>query len=145
MSFAEILLLISDSVDSFFLKYNYNNFFWFVYDNYLPSRTARAFDKLSFLFLSVNEKLYFLSFFSLSSISYIFITVETLVLNSFTPYVTNAILMSLKFLICISILIFARGGIPRFRFDYLTKLGWIRFLSLVLLFFLIEIILLAIA
>lgn len=44
-----------------------------------------------------------------------------------------------KFLLCISLLIFARGGIPRFRFDYLTKLGWIRFLSLVLLSFLIEI------
>ena len=35
--------------------------------------------------------------------------------------------MAMKFLICISLLIFARGGIPRFRFDYLTKLGWIRF------------------
>jgi len=51
--------------------------------------------------------------------------------------------MSIKFLICVSLLIFARGGIPRFRFDYLTKLGWIRFLSLVLLFFLVEILLLS--
>ena len=145
MSFTEILLLISNFVDSFFLKYNYNNFFWFVYDNYLPLRITHTFDKFSFFFLSLNEKLYFLFFFLLSSISYSFIAAETLVLKSFTPYVTNAIIMSLKFLLCISILIFARGGIPRFRFDYLTKLGWIRFLSLVLLFFLIEIILLAIA
>ena len=51
----------------------------------------------------------------------------------------NAMSISLKFLVCIALLIFARGGIPRFRFDYLTKLGWIRFLSLVLLSFTIEI------
>lgn len=31
--------------------------------------------------------------------------------------------IAIKFLLCISLLIFARGGIPRFRFDYLTKLG----------------------
>ena len=35
----------------------------------------------------------------------------------------NATLISFKFLLCVSLLIFARGGIPRFRFDYLTKLG----------------------
>ena len=35
----------------------------------------------------------------------------------------NALCMSVKFLLCIAFLIFARGGIPRFRFDYLTKLG----------------------
>ena len=36
---------------------------------------------------------------------------------------TALILMAIKFLLCICLLIFARGGIPRFRFDYLTKLG----------------------
>ena len=46
----------------------------------------------------------------------------------------DAICMAIKFLVCIALLIFARGGI-RFRFDYLTKLGWIRFLSLVLMSF----------
>ena len=35
----------------------------------------------------------------------------------------NSLCISLKFLLCIAFLIFARGGIPRFRFDYLTKLG----------------------
>lgn len=53
--------------------------------------------------------------------------------------VLNSLYVSTKFLICIALLIFARGGIPRFRFDYLTKLGWIRFLSLVLLVFILEI------
>lgn len=55
----------------------------------------------------------------------------------------SLIAIAIKFLFCISLLIFARGGIPRFRFDYLTKLGWIRFLSLVILFFLVEIFLLS--
>lgn len=55
----------------------------------------------------------------------------------------DAINVSIKFLLCIALLIFARGGIPRFRFDYLTKLGWIRFLSLVILSFVIELIILS--
>ena len=55
----------------------------------------------------------------------------------------DAILVAFKFLLCVSLLIFARGGIPRFRFDYLTKLGWIRFLSIVLLFFLLELLILS--
>lgn len=40
-----------------------------------------------------------------------------------TSAMRNALSISLKFLSCIALLIFARGGIPRFRFDYLTKLG----------------------
>lgn len=54
-----------------------------------------------------------------------------------------AIFTAVKFLGAIALLIFARGGIPRFRFDYLTKLGWIRFLSLVLLSISVEILLLS--
>lgn len=61
----------------------------------------------------------------------------------FTPTVLNALSISAKFILGIVCLIFARGGIPRFRFDYLTKLGWIRFLSLVLVSFLIQILILA--
>ena len=60
-------------------------------------------------------------------------------LNEFT---LSAILFSIKFLVFIALLIFVRGGIPRYRFDYLTKLGWMKFLSLILLFFLFEFLLL---
>lgn len=35
----------------------------------------------------------------------------------------DALITAIKFLSCVTLLIFARGGIPRFRFDYLTKLG----------------------
>nr|AEV66665.1 nad1_b [Oxytricha trifallax] len=38
-----------------------------------------------------------------------------------------------KFCLCISFLILIRGGTPRYRYDFLTKLGWLKFLSLILL------------
>jgi len=48
--------------------------------------------------------------------------------------------MSIKFLLSIALLIFIRGGIPRYRFDHLTRIGWVKFLTLVVCFLLIEII-----
>ena len=66
-------------------------------------------------------------------------------LNSFTntledlflldPVVYNSISMSVKMLLCIALLVFVRGGIPRYRFDYLTKIGWVKILSIVLSIF----------
>ena len=35
----------------------------------------------------------------------------------------NALVIALKFLVLIALLIFIRGGIPRYRFDHLTKIG----------------------
>ena len=49
-----------------------------------------------------------------------------------------ALITSLKFILLIALLVIVRGGIPRYRFDYLTKLGWTKFLSLILLSFLLE-------
>ena len=48
----------------------------------------------------------------------------------------SALSMSFKFIILIALLVFIRGGIPRYRYDFLTKIGWIKFLSLVLAVFL---------
>lgn len=50
----------------------------------------------------------------------------------------NALCIALKFLLLIALLIFIRGGIPRYRFDHLTKVGWIKYLSLVLASMLIQ-------
>jgi len=50
--------------------------------------------------------------------------------------VRGSVYTALKFLTLIAILIFSRGGIPRYRYDFLTKLGWVKFLSLVLAVFL---------
>jgi len=52
-----------------------------------------------------------------------------------------ALSMSLKFIILIALLVFIRGGIPRYRYDFLTKIGWIKFLSLVLAVFLTSLLL----
>lgn len=41
----------------------------------------------------------------------------------------------IKFILSIAFLILIRGGTPRYRYDYLTKLGWLKFLGLVILVF----------
>jgi NADH:ubiquinone oxidoreductase subunit H len=61
---------------------------------------------------------------------------STLKLTSFL-----SIFMGIKFVILIALLIVVRGGIPRYRYDFLTKLGWIKTLSLVLAIFLINLLL----
>ena len=55
---------------------------------------------------------------------------------------TYSLVIAFKFMTLIAILIFVRGGIPRYRFDHLTKIGWIKFLSLILSSILIQFLLL---
>lgn len=54
----------------------------------------------------------------------------------YTTNIADSIVTALKFLTLIAMLIFIRGGIPRYRYDFLTKIGWIKFLSLILSVFL---------
>lgn len=42
---------------------------------------------------------------------------------------------AIKFCGAIGLLVLIRGGAPRYRYDYLTKLGWLKFLGFVLLVF----------
>lgn len=42
---------------------------------------------------------------------------------------------AIKFCFAIGFLILIRGGTPRYRYDYLTKLGWLKFLGFVILSF----------
>jgi NADH:ubiquinone oxidoreductase subunit H len=49
-------------------------------------------------------------------------------LEFFTEFLTTmprnaSVWFATKLLICISMLIFVRGGLPRYRYDYLTKIG----------------------
>lgn len=44
-----------------------------------------------------------------------------------------SLIFGIKFCCCIAFLILIRGGTPRYRYDFLTKLGWLKFLSLILL------------
>lgn len=60
--------------------------------------------------------------------------------RQFWNFVSNvprntASFFSIKFLLCIALLIFIRGGTPRYRYDYLTKIGWVKFLGFTLLVF----------
>lgn len=41
----------------------------------------------------------------------------------------------IKFILSIAFLILIRGGTPRYRYDYLTKLGWLKFIGLILFVF----------
>ena len=48
-------------------------------------------------------------------------------------YSTNyTFVFTLKLAICLVFLSAIRGGVPRYRYDFLTKMGWIKFLGLVL-------------
>jgi len=73
-----------------------------------------------------------------NSVSYSYLFWKETVLNIvLMKYLNSAIFnMGFKFLILIALLVFVRGGIPRYRFDFLTKIGWIKFLSLILSIFL---------
>lgn len=37
--------------------------------------------------------------------------------------IANSLVFALKFLVLIAVFIFIRGGIPRYRYDFLTKIG----------------------
>ena len=48
-------------------------------------------------------------------------------------YSTNyTFVFTLKIVIALFFLSAIRGGVPRYRYDFLTKMGWIKFLGLVL-------------
>lgn len=60
--------------------------------------------------------------------------VTTFVKDTFSYYyVTNyTFVFTLKLSVCLVFLSAIRGGVPRYRYDFLTKMGWIKFLGLVL-------------
>ena len=133
-------------IENFFALINYSTWFWHLYDNYLPLFIIRFLNEHINLFEGTNivcETICLLYININSALVYLLNLLDVISYFNLGTTSVNALCMSLKFLLCIAFLIFARGGIPRFRFDYLTKLGWIRFLSLVLLSILIEILILS--
>ncbi len=46
---------------------------------------------------------------------------------------------AIKFCLSIWLLILVRGGLPRYRYDYLTKLGWLKFLGFIIAIFFLSI------
>ena len=124
-------MFILETLNNFFTYYNYNT----VVSQINSTTTIDSYIPLC----SVFSVLFYVKTTCLN----VFTFIELLLDIQINSNMKDAICMAIKFLLCIALLIFARGGIPRFRFDYLTKLGWIRFLSLVLLSFLVEILILA--
>lgn len=60
-------------------------------------------------------------------------------IKSFSIFYTftfnNSIVFGIKFLVCIAFLVLIRGGTPRYRYDYLTKLGWLKFINIIIFIF----------
>ncbi len=96
-------------------------------------------------------KLYFCDFFFI--INFFFYDLFFKLLNTLDPFLNNGLSLfnfkinyqfpqnlsfffALKFCFCISFLVLIRGGTPRYRYDYLTKLGWLKFLGFIILIFL---------
>ena len=53
-------------------------------------------------------------------------------------YSTNyTFVFTSKLAVCLVFLSAIRGGVPRYRYDFLTKMGWVKFLGLVLSVFLL--------
>ncbi len=104
-------MLVLDMLNNFFSYYNYNIV---ITQMGTTSRAKSYFPLISF----------FNAFFYLKTIFMGLLTSFELLLDiQINTNMKDAMCMATKFLLCIALLIFARGGIPRFRFDYLTKLG----------------------
>lgn len=98
---------------------------------------------LYFNFFLFEPIINFVTFTFVFHASYIFFYIFNYLMSyCFNSMLYASIITSIKFILLIAILVFVRGGIPRYRFDYLTKLGWTKFLSLILLSFLLELYLL---
>lgn len=90
---------------------------------------------------NINEFIsyFFITFFSffknLINYSHTSIKINNYDLN-YTFVFNSSIIFGIKFLLCIVFLVLIRGGTPRYRYDYLTKLGWLKFINIILFIFL---------
>ena len=104
-------MFIVETSNNLFMYYNYNSIITQINSstsviNYLPCQHLFTF-------------IFFLKLIFLNLIEAVNILLDVQI----TTNMKDALSIAIKFLVCIALLIFARGGIPRFRFDYLTKLG----------------------
>jgi len=60
---------------------------------------------------------------------------------TYTYAADYTLFFTLKLTVCLLILILIRGGVPRYRYDFLTKIGWVKFLGYVLALFLTTVLL----
>jgi len=92
-----------------------------------------------FDYIYISFKLSNLPIFDILIIPKIVIEALLPLLNSsyILKTLSNAsIIFAIKFFIFSSLLMFVRGGIPRYRYDFLTKVGWIKLLTIIVILFL---------
>ena len=120
--------------------------FWnYLYDVALsPTGIYASLFSSSYNFVYLNTNLVSIySYFTVLFVSLMSITdlAYAVISDCLSSNMLDSIIIAFKFLLLIALLVFIRGGIPRYRFDHLTKMGWIKFLSLVLASILIEMLL----
>ena len=79
-----------------------------------------------FIFEALNSYYVSVYTFLVSSLGLFVYTSEllyALALDSMSSSIVDSLIVSIKFLILVALLVFIRGGIPRYRFDHLTKMG----------------------
>ena len=78
-------------------------------------------------------------FISNDDLGQLFLLSSTFSATSFSySHVTNyAFWFTLKLAFCLVFLSAIKGGVPRYRYDFLTKIGWVKFLGLVITVFLL--------
>ena len=90
--------------------------------------------------LLINDFFFLINFYLYELIFTLFNTIDPLLQNGlflfnskiFYQFPQNmTFFFAIKFCLCIAFLILIRGGSPRYRYDYLTKLGWLKFLGFV--------------
>ena len=107
--------------------------------NYKSDYASFLLSDTSFVFLTT---LYYKIQSSVDALNWVISLFLNSLFFSLSTTTINALTIALKFLLLIALLIFIRGGIPRYRFDHLTKIGWIKYLSLVLASILMQFLLL---
>ena len=73
---------------------------------------------------------WFITYLPLLADAYIWNNAASILINMFNMLLTSYIFYysyAIKFLFVLMLLIFIRGGTPRYRLDFLTKLGWSKF------------------
>jgi len=124
-----------EAIFSFFTEIIYFNMYFFrLFFNYAALQQA--------LTTLLDESLFTLLFCyhllsSLPGLSVFSTWAESFYLAYGTSY---TLLFTLKITACLSFLILIRGGVPRYRYDFLTKLGWVKFLGYTLVIFIMALV-----
>lgn len=92
--------------------------------------------------LFINDFLFYINFFCYDIFFKFFNFLDPYLYNGLTVLNSKiyyqfpqnmTFFFAIKFCFCIAFLVLIRGGAPRYRYDYLTKLGWLKFLGFIIL------------